>query len=444
MKLAIQSVVFTIFVTVTVSADSLPLRFFSPDDAVGGSGVTVLAMTPEPGDTLLARDESRPKLWFAPAAALPVDGAVRIWYQRVNAGENDFSDQRTLCVGEIRAGVWSPLQIDPGPPAWGGVNNVCMRRSPHKPTWGGFNVFQIVRDQSQYRMLYWDQPADGEAGAMLASSSDGLTWTKDPRGAVFTEHNDAYTLIQRDGEYLLYQTALENWPDKPYPDNLDKYRRVISLRRSPDLVQWSPQQVFLRPDGGDAPETEFYLFKVFAYSGKYLGLLMKYYGDPDKPKQHSAILKHELLVSDDAVVWQRPFRDTDLGFWSYADPFPLNDALHFAIWKDGGMVTVKYPHGRLTGVHADDEGVFTTRPFPMPRKGLLLDADTENGWLVAQPVDAGGEPIRNLHPIRIEGRNAADIPLHWRVNRLHSLVQRDTRLKILLHKATLYAVRAVE
>jgi hypothetical protein len=248
--------------------------------------------------------------------------------------------------------------------------------------------------------------------------------------------------VRKDGEYLLYQTALEPWPDKPYPDNLDKYRRVICLRRSADLIEWSPQEVFLRPDSGDAPETEFYLFKVFPYSERYLGLMMKYYGDPNRPKQHSAILTYELMVSNDAVNWQRPFRETDLGFWSYADPFLLGDALHFVTWKDGGMVTVKYAPDRLTGVRAETEGAFTTCPFSLPRAGLRLDADTTNGWVVVQPVDPNDEPVRNMGPIRIEGRNAGNIPLQWRVNRLHSLVQRKVRLRILLHNAIVYGISA--
>jgi hypothetical protein len=305
-------------------------------------GPVLEVRVPEPGLVLEPKDTDRTNLWYTPVATEPIPGGARVWYQRVNTGEANYSDQRVLCVGEIRDGAWTRLNLDMTPPPWGGPNNICLRRSPHKPTWGGFNVFQMIHADGVYRMLYWDQPAEKDkAGAMLAVSPDGLHWSKQP-GAVFTEYNDAFTLIRKNGRYLLYQTALEAWPEKPHPDNLDKRRRIITVRRSNDLKAWTPQELLLKPDRRDKPETEFYLLKVFPSGRGYAGLLKNYFADPKLPGQHSGITFTELIVSRDGLKWSRPFRGTKLSFWSYADPVLLHNKLHFVAWDNGTMRTVAW------------------------------------------------------------------------------------------------------
>ncbi len=256
---------------------------------------------------------------------------------------------------------------------------------------------------------------------------------------MFTEHNDAFSLIYEKGEYIVYQTALEPWPDKPYSDNLDKFKRVQSIRTSDDLETWTPQDIFLRPDDQDPPETEFYLMKVFRYGSGFAGLLMKYYADPEMPKQHSAKLKYELVVSPDTRTWERPYRDTDLGFWSYADPFILNGKMHFAIWKDGGMVTVAYPEDRLVAAIAGDaEGTFKTQPFERPRNDLALNADATNGWIEVQLFDGGsGKAVDGIEPRRLEGIGGPRLPLPWPRKALPD----DCILRFRMKQAKLFAIR---
>jgi hypothetical protein len=435
---------------VSVAATPRPVVFLSPDDLMEAQGVSVEAQLPQAGLALEAKDPQRPKLWYAPVAAEATARGARIWYQRVNSAEAEFSDQRVLCLGEIRNGAWNPRTLDPKPPAWGGVNNVCMRRSPYKPTWGGFNVFQIIRNGHEYRMLYWDQPNEtGQAGAMLAASKDGTRWQSDP-GTVFTEHNDAFTLLSCNGEYLVYQTALEDWPDKPYADNLDKKRRVISIRRSKDLRIWTPQEILLRPDAQDKPDTEFYLMKAFRHGDGFAGLLMKYYADPKLPGRHSAILQNELIVSKDAVHWERPFRGTDTGFWSYADPFLVQGRLHFAIWKDGGMCTVTYSPNRLTGVCAGSEtGSFMTRPFHYARPphdrgpaggSVSLDADARNGWIETELLDVSGRPVQGVRPQRVENTEGVCIKLKLGGDKPLAGIPSEYRMRFRLRNARLFAL----
>ncbi len=388
------------------------LRFVLPDDLSQAEGVKLSAQLPGNGIPLLTKDQTRPSLWYMPVAALPAGNAVRIWYQRVNKQESEFSDQRTLCVGDLAESGWSLVAVNQDVLPWGGPNNVCMRRSPHTPTWGGFNVFQLLPSGTGLEMLYWDQPdASGKAGTMRASSQDGLAWEKRP-GTVFTETNDAFTAMQVGDTFLLYQTMLEDWPDKPYPDNLDKKKRVIALRESSDLQTWTPQEVFLRPDSQDARECEFYLMKTFRYGEAYAGLVMKYYADPKLPGKHSAILKYELIVSENGRTWQRPFRDTDLGFWSYADPFVHQGKMHFAVWKDDAMKTVAYGPGRLIGVTAEAEGSFKTRPVKGFGKALHLNLDARNGWAEVACVGAtAAQPPVVLGRVENVDGEHVDLPL---------------------------------
>lgn len=416
---------------------SFSLPFLLPEDLIQAEGVRLEAQVPEPGMQLIPKSPDRASLWYAPVASrtLP-DGAVQLWYQRVDKGEAVYDDQRVLCVGEIRGGQWILPALQTESPAWGGVNNVCLRRSPYKPTWGGFNVFQLVDTGNRLELLYWDQPDEaGEAGVMRAVSPDGYRWEK-LRGTVFTEHNDAYTLLRVGERYMLYQTMLEPWPEKPYPDNLDKFKRVLCIRSSSDLQSWTAQELLLRPDGEDAPESEFYLFKVFPYGRGFAGLIMKYYGDPQKPNLHSALLKFELAVSADGLAWQRPFRGTDLGYWSYADPFVADGKTHFAIWKDGAMETVAYGRDRLVAAVVDEEGSFATPEFAYPEGGLCLNVDASNGWVEAQLCDRALAPIPDAKILRIEGVNNLAQPLQWTATELPQYCT----LRLRLHRAKVFGL----
>lgn len=413
-----------------------PTVFLSPADLHDADGVRVEARIPEPGRVLIPKDPDRPKLWYAPVASRAIDSGVRLWYQRVNTEETAWEDQRTLCVGDLRDGKWTLPALHPDPPVWGGPNNVCLTRSPHRPTWGGFNVFQIVEHKDRLALLYWDQPAEeGLAGAMFAYSSDGLSWEKQ-RGAVFTEHNDAYTLMKRENEFWLYQTMLEDWPDKPYTDNLPEKRRVQAFRTSPDLQAWTDQEIILRPDEQDPPEAEFYLMKAFPYGNGFAGLLMKYYADPALEGKHSGIIVNELIASRDGRAWERPFRHTDLGFWSYADPFPIGSEIHFAIWKDGGMETVAYPKDRLTAAAAEARGGFTL-PLNADR-GLpsTMNADTSQGWIELDVVDGAGAPRESFGRCRVEALDARAIPLAWKQEE----IEPGLKLRVRMERSALYAL----
>jgi hypothetical protein len=427
--------------------EPLRLLFWQPQDIVDAQNVccAALPIVKEGKAVLLRPDATQETLWYMPTAAVPVGPDVRIYYQRVEKGQAKYEDQRTLCLGILRGREFLVPELGLHPQSWDGPHNVVLQRSPHKPTWGGFNVFQIVgSEQAGYRLLYWDQPPAGEAGAMLAASPDGLHWTKDDRGAVLTEHNDAFTLVHtgEGGEYLLYQTALVPWPDKPLKDNLDQWRRVISLRRSRDLVSWTDQEIVLQPDEQDAPTAEFYLLKVFRYADRYVGLLMKYFADPQAPGRHSAILRTELVLSNDGLDWQRPYRGTDMGVWTYADPFAYEGGLGLVAHDERCLTLFPVRRDGFACCAADAQGSFCTRPFIMPPGELRLNADCRQGSVAVELLDENGVGIPGCEAAgcRLEAADGCDLPLRWRDSATDHFAGQRVRLRFVLERAKVWSV----
>ena len=366
------------------TAAALPMPMLQPSDLIGASGVQLEAQTPKQGMELYHKFPAS-SVWQTPMASRTLDdGAVQIWYLRVDYdAATTYMNKLVLCLGEIRDGQWTLPAVSSTPPPWGGVNNIVMTRSPYPSSWGGFAPHQIVSGGGGLQMLYWDQPASFQdpAGGLRAISSDGKTWSKIPN-TVFTDYNDNFTLRREGSVDNLYQEVLQPWPNKPYPDNLSQYKRVISLRTSTNnLATWTPANPAnptLAPDANDPIETEFYCLKTFAYGSGYGGVLWKYYADPTRPNEHSRIFKYELVVSDDGVSWQRPYRDTELGFFSYVDPFELDGNMWFATQGapgtsiEGSTLLKGWTQDRL--VAAVGNGNFRTQSFARPDGLVALNA----------------------------------------------------------------------
>jgi hypothetical protein len=295
----------------------------------------------------------------------------------------------------------------------------------------------------RYSMVYWDAPERGSSGVMLAFSADGIHWEKDQRQeAVFTERNDAFTIVKvpESKKYLMYQTALEPWEDKPIKDNIGNLRRVITIRQSEDLVHWTHQEVILRPDADDPLTTEFYLMKVFAYCGRYIGLIMKYHSNI--PGKHGDKIETELVLSRDGHTWERPYRNTDLGFWSYADPFVLGDDLSFVFHHDGSVDLGRYRRDGLISVAAQDKGCFATRPFNAPKRELRLNAYAPDGMISVEVLDNAGEVVPGFERekctfTKIDG---VHLRLTWGHAGIDSLSGRRIQFRFYMDKAHIYAL----
>lgn len=398
---------------------------------------------------LLEADSQSPSLWYSPSDAIPAGEDYRIYYQRIEKTQKEYLDQRTWCLGILKpdgAFVLPALDLFPNLPA--NLSNVVLQRSPHKPTWGGFNVFQTTQTPDGLGLLYWDQPASGEAGAMIAQSTDGLHWRKGEDCAVFTEHNDAFSLVHdaSRNEYLLYQTRLVDWPGKPVSDNIGALRRILTLRRSQDLKQWSPQEDILVPDDLDAPTCEFYLLKVFRYRDRYAGFLMKYYADPAAPGKHSSLYRNELVLSQDGIHWDRPYRSSDIGVWTYVTPFPHAGHLCVAAYDKGGLGLYQSRMDGLVGCGTEADGSFLCRPFLLQNPNLFLNADCSGpGEIEVELLSPAGLPYTDFEGMvcKIKGVDGTRIPLEWKDKNIQALVGKEIILRIQIHQAWVYSIHAI-
>jgi len=181
--------------------------------------------------------------------------------------------------------------------------------------------------------------------------------------------------------------------------------------------------------------------KAFPYGDGYLGLLMKYFADPENPDKHSALTQTELIVSADALSWERPFRDIDLGFWTYADPFVDDDgSLSFIVHRNKGLARIGYSYARLSGLTCEGEGSFTTPTFVLPPGDLAIDADTSNGWIAIEILDAAKAPLGGLGVSRVEGLNQDNILLYWAGFTSAELPVAECCLRISMSNAILYSI----
>lgn len=398
----------------------LSLPFLQPAELNDVAGVRLQVQKPQQGMFLYEKGPASTVFETPMDTRTLDDGTVQVWYLRVDYAQKNPANQLVLCLGEIRNGQWTLPVVHSSPPPWGGVNNIVMTRSRYRSTWGGFNPFQIVPGSRGLEMLYWDQPGPkGKAGGLRAVSSDGKAWRKVPN-SVFTDFNDAFTLLRVGDQDLLYQTGLLPWPEKPLPDSLSAYKRIITLRTSTDkMATWTPQNLaspMLSPDANDPVETEFYCFRAFRYGNGYGGLLWKYYTDPARPNEHSRIFRYELAVSQDGLTWQRPYRDTELGYWSYASPFVLGGNLWFATQGApdtsiaGSTLLKGWKQDRMIAVVGD--GSFRTQVFARPTGSLALNADASTGWIEVTPCDSAGKLVPDLKAYRITDVDGS-IALPW-------------------------------
>lgn len=283
---------------------------------------------------------------------------------------------------------------------------------------------------------------------MIAHSKDGIRWEKEERDtAIFTERNDAYTLTRNhsEPEWLLYQTHLKPWPDKPYKDNLGSYRRGISIRRSPDLTNWTEQEIIMEADDHDALSAEFYLLKVFYYADRYVGLLRIYYADPRTPYVHSDIIRSELIFSKDGIQWVRPYRYTDIGAWSFASPFEYQGKLCLVAKHKSSLSLFCTRIDGLACCRADAEGSFCTRPFVMPAAQLFVNADCRKGLISVELLDEWGSIIDNCTGSRCTFRDAdkTDLPLKWGRKSTSDYAGRMVHLRFNMSQARIFSVYSI-
>jgi hypothetical protein len=118
-----------------------------------------------------------------------------------------------------------------------------------------------------------------------------------------------------------------------------------------------------------------------------------------------------------------------------------------------GTLLLGLPEDRISYVGARANAEFSTKAFPLPAAGLVLNAAVpaperpfakDQAYVMAAVLDAEGRVIPGLEAEKcvIRDQDRGDIPLAWGEASTSQLVGTTVRLRFFLRSANLYAVRA--
>jgi hypothetical protein len=292
-------------------------------------------------------------------------------------------------------------------------NNIVFAPAPGQMHDGPTICHDPADPAAPYKMIYYSRGAGRAPGEYVAFSRDGIEWRHQP-GPVLRSGDRTNVLASRDhrGKFVAYLR---------HTDMMKLYRaRTVSRSESDDFLHWSEPAPVLRPDLLDDPNTELYGMAAFRYSDLYLGLLERWYDNPD-------VIELELAWSHDGLAWQRaPSRPTFLGAafpwnrgWSTGastPPIRVSNQLWFYFGGRSGAHGLEAPHSygaigiasvgadRFAALRADfQEGLLLTRPLTWPGGELLLTS-TNTRYPKAHPSSGGGS-------ISVEVRDENNRPL---------------------------------
>lgn len=330
-------------------------------------------------------------------------------------------------------------------------------------------IFSVMRNDEaadpdrRYAMVHtgWgpalaEKPLPGfhpvhNAGA--AFSPDGLHWQEWEHSPAFRDGNDAFSAIYdpRTKKYLCYQAVLRpfrfEYPDSIRADSPRGQRRVLAIRSSDDGAHWSRLENFIEPDADDPPELELYMFTVFPYRDRFVGLMRNYARSPLMIGEHGPHISCEWWVSHDGLRWQRPARDMHVGVFTTCTPFVVEDRLCFLEYNT--MRRYSTPIDRITWVGSQSNAEFSSRLFEAPERPLTVNIESGTGTLlpdqdyvmveVRQPDGHVIEGYEREKCVFIDVDGTA-LPLRWGEKDTTGLVGRDVCLRFYLRDARIYAV----
>lgn len=342
-------------------------------------------------------------------------------------------------------------------------NNIVMMPAPGESHDGPTVCHDPQDPQSPFKMIYYGSGRNRPRGEYAAFSSDGIVWRHRPQ-PVMTDTGDRTNVMSardHEGNYVAYLR---------HRDMMRTVRaRAIYRSQSRDFLNWSTPQLVLRQDLLDGPNTELYGMPAFRYGDLYLGMLERWYDNPD-------VIEVQLAWSHDNHVWHRPARRSAfIGPkypWNQAwntcastPPILEGNTLYFYVGARSGAHGLEAPHsygvvalatilaGRFAALQADfQEGLLVTRPMTWPGGELFLNSTTTR-YPKAHPSSGGGTlsiAIRNEDNTPVPGFSAthnATRPQQaaWPNSlKLDTLKGRRIRLAIAMRDSRLYSFQARE
>jgi hypothetical protein len=328
--------------------------------------------------------------------------------------------------------------------------------------------------RAAFKMMYYGFGGKRTRGEYVAFSKDGITWEHraEPVLANTGDRTNVMPVRDRDGRYVAFLRHREMMTRD--------LERTVWRSESRDFLHWTDPERILRPDLLDDANTELYGMAAFPYEDIYLGMLERWYDNPD-------VIEVQLAFSRDGRQWQRPaVRQAFIGpkypwnkGWnSCANTVPVRVENQLWFYFGGrsaahareaprsygaiGLATTGVD--QFAAIRADFiEGRLITKPMTWPGGDLVLRC-TNTRYSEAHPTSGGGSiavEVRDEGNMPIPGfsgeqRARHDVvspkpwqkeepPVHWAGARsLSELKGRRIRLVFFMRDARLFSFRARE
>lgn len=309
----------------------------------------------------------------------------------------------------------------------------------------------------RFKYGYWD-----DGGLQVATSPDGLRWTRIASGPVIRHNHDINSIhwdpIRRRYVALLSSTrGGEGWTGN---------RRIPMQSVSDDLMHWREPWVIISPDARDEGETQFYCMSgVVARGGLLIGLVKVLRDDlrvDNAPPGGYGLGYTTLAWSRDGERWtrdRRPFLDraARTGAWDHAMAWGdcqlgvgEETFIYYGGYARGHKVErrterqiglARMPRDRYAARRAGAVvGTLRSRQLDLAGGTLAVNARVD-GELRARLVDADGRPIPGYgfaDCVPVVGDGVA-LPVRWR-RHARLPAGRTARLEMAMARGDLWAL----
>ena len=410
----------------------------------------------------------------------PADGRYKLWYTtHADAGSGKTPGPRT-CYAESADGIqWNKPRL--GLADFGGNRNNSLVVDVSTGTTSPALDYILLDPRPEEAARRFKALSVAGTGYNLWLSADGLRWSPYAQNPVCDATGDVCPTVfdERQGRFLAFMKTSATVSGRP--------RRVVGLRTSPDMTQWTPNLPALVPDAAEDERArvmmatrkgwmEYYGMVGFPYGGIYIGLLWPFFCNPEPAVTTEGVIHVELVWSPNGADWRHASdrspvvpRGTPGGFdggmtFTAARPLILDDeiriyyngweASHASRWygelptdeplKRGHISLGRLPRDRWVAAESAYEvGRLTTAPLILNGGSLHLNADTTAGRVRVQLLDLYHRPLPGFGLAdcdEFQGEDARAHRISWQGSGdLAALAGRPIRLRIQLENARLFA-----
>ncbi len=355
---------------------------------------------------------------------------------------------------------------------WPGIDGPCVFKDPVESN-----------PDRRYKMLY-HIVQNGQYGVLCeAFSPDGIHWTpwegnpigrSDAQNTVYWDHKNQ--------KYIAYPRCREK------PNNLYLYEnsplrvRAVGQIESTDFEHWSDKVPVVKADERDGPYgRQFYYMNVMQYEDVYIGFLPAYHITPqyEHKKLGSKRIDNidiQLTFSRDGRTWMRAGNrkvfipnspdegEYDYGMvYTYQEPLPIiiedeiyvyytgQLGLHWCLNRgepqEGPVCLAKLRLDGFVSLDALNEGVFTTKPFPVVEGSNIRELRInfkagKQGFILVEVLDLREHPILGFTKEDCDALSGDEIrrTVTWKGKTdLSKLEGKIVKLKFYLSRAKLFS-----